>query len=136
MDELVKRLREADEKSMCGECGLNLHTGATKKGVLFAEAADAIEELATNYDAATDIMKHQTEYIEELEAKLPRWIPATKRLPSDFVSVQAHIVGAEPLPTVREAYVIGGKWFFPALKEFLPVDMWKRFDEPPKEDKP
>lgn len=44
-DELVKRLREADEKSMCGECGLNLHTGATKKGVLFAEAADAIEEL-------------------------------------------------------------------------------------------
>ena len=44
--ELVKRLRDADEKSMCGECGLNLHTGATKKGVLFAQAADAIEELA------------------------------------------------------------------------------------------
>ena len=45
-DELVKRLREADVKSMCGECGLNLHTGATKKGVLFAEAADAIERLS------------------------------------------------------------------------------------------
>lgn len=63
-----------------------------------------------------------------------RWIPVTERLPSDFVSVQAHIVGAGPLPTVREAYVIGGKWFFPALKEFLPVDMWRRFDEPPKEE--
>lgn len=45
-EELVKRLREAKEKSMCGECGLNLHTGAAKKGVLFAEAADAIEELS------------------------------------------------------------------------------------------
>ncbi len=44
-DELVKRLREAAEKSMCGDCGLNLHTGATKKGVLFDEAADAIEKL-------------------------------------------------------------------------------------------
>lgn len=51
MDELIKRLREADEKSMCGECGLNLHSGATKKGVLFAEAADAIEELNKYADA-------------------------------------------------------------------------------------
>lgn len=56
-DELVKRLREATEKSVCGECGLNLCTGATKKGVLFAEAADALLK------------------------SLPRWIPVTERLP-------------------------------------------------------
>ena len=59
-NELVKRLREADEKSMCGECGLNLHSGATKKGVLFAEAADAIEELqnrADYYQAQADMLR-------------------------------------------------------------------------------
>jgi len=43
--EKVMELREAAEKSMCGECGLNLAKGSTKKGILFSEAADAIEEL-------------------------------------------------------------------------------------------
>ena len=62
------------------------------------------------------------------------WVPVSVGLPPDFVSVQAHIVGAEPFPSVREAYVIGDKWFFPALKEFLPVDKWKEFEEPPKEE--
>lgn len=40
-DELVKRLREACELSACGECGYK----GDKKGPLFKEAADAIEEL-------------------------------------------------------------------------------------------
>ena len=43
--EKVMELREAAEKSMCGECGLNLAKGSTKKGILFSDAADAIEEL-------------------------------------------------------------------------------------------
>lgn len=63
-DELIKRLREANEKSMCGECGLNLHTGATKKGVLFAEAADVIEELSMKLrgdEAAIAGMKREIE---------------------------------------------------------------------------
>ena len=63
-DELVKQLREADEKSMCGECGLNLHTGATKKGVLFAEAADAIEELTGFVQEAE---RDRDEYRERLD---------------------------------------------------------------------
>ena len=57
-DERIKSLSEADEKSMCGECGLNLHSGATKKGVLFAQAADAIEDLSK-----------------------PKWISVEERLP-------------------------------------------------------
>jgi hypothetical protein len=73
-DELVKRLREADEKSMCGECGLNLHTGATKKGVLFAEAADAIEELSR---LNAEITRREL----KLRMEKPRWIPVEERLP-------------------------------------------------------
>lgn len=60
--ELIERLREADEKSMCGECGLNLNSRSTKKGVLFADAADAIEEL---------------------QAQMPRWISVGERLPEE-----------------------------------------------------
>ncbi len=54
--ELVKSLREADEISMCGECGYK----GDKKGMLFAKAADAIEELSK-----------------------PRWISVKERLPEE-----------------------------------------------------
>ena len=77
-DELVKRLREADEKSMCGECGLNLHTGATKKGVLFAEAADAIETLCEIVATAHGELAN---VIQSYEESKPRWIPVTERFP-------------------------------------------------------
>ena len=87
-DELVKRLREADEKSMCGECGLNLHTGATKKGVLFAEAADAIEELSKDLERSKDWEtfweKEANEALKKFQttvASIPRWIPVEERLP-------------------------------------------------------
>lgn len=82
--------------------------------------------------ALNETLDEAADAIEELQK--PKWIPVTERLPNDFISVQAHIVGAEPFPTVREAYVIGGKWFFPALNEFLPVDKWAMFSEPPKEE--
>lgn len=74
-DELVKRLREADEKSMCGECGLNLHTGATKKGVLFAEAADAIEELTRENESLAKSVNDASAILRR------RWIPVTERFP-------------------------------------------------------
>ena len=79
-DELVKRLREADEKSMCGECGLNFHTGATKKGVLFAEAADAIEELRRSEAVALEYGVDEHNKRLNLERRY-RWIPVTERLP-------------------------------------------------------
>ena len=119
-DELIKRLRE--------KAGAFDYDGRPDIACDYEQAADAIEELIAKLNHADDQIERLVEAAEER-----RWIPVTERLPSDFVSVQAHIVGADPLPTVREAYVIGGKWFFPALKEFLPVDMWKRFDDPPKD---
>lgn len=118
-DELIKRLREPCQYENC---------------ILCQQAADAIEELSKKIDEwREEACKWNSEYYNLLD-NMPCWIPVTEDTPSDFVSVQAHIVGAEPFPTVREAYVIGGKWFFPALKEFLPVDVWKWFDEPPKEE--
>lgn len=98
---------------------------------LAEQAADAIEELSKLVDES--IPKDDAEIIIAEVAK-PRWIPVTERLPSDFVSVQAHMTDAGNFPPVREAYVVNKNWFFPALKEFHPVDMWKRFDEPPKEE--
>lgn len=78
--ELVKRLREADVKSMCGECGLNLHTGATKKGVLFAEAADAIAELS---EYANTIMRLKSEgwYLQQTKNDDSYAAAATMPLP-------------------------------------------------------
>ena len=91
------------------------------------EAADAIEELSKQFD-------DMNEANIALYGALPKWIPVTEDTPSDFVSVQAHMTDAGQFPSVREAYTVDGLWFFPALKEFHPVDAWKRFDEPPKEE--
>ena len=96
---------------------------------IIGEAADAIEELIAKLNHADDQIERLVEAAEER-----RWIPVTERLPSDFVSVQAHMTDAGNFPPVREAYVVNKNWFFPALKEFHPVDMWRRFDEPPKEE--
>lgn len=90
-------------------------------------AADAIENLS----------KAQEQWIEQerkvLLQSIHRWIPVEERLPDEFVSVQAHMTDAGPFPSVREAYLAGGKWFFPALTEYHPVDKWAYFREPPKE---
>ena len=100
-DELIAELRqhhcdakEDDTQEVCEECAYDVIIAdkSVPSGIasvcvcgLMNRAADAIEELATNYDAATDIMKHQTEYIEELSK--PRWIPVTERLPDTSHSV-------------------------------------------------
>ena len=60
-DELVKQLRD--------KAGAFDYDGRPDIACDYEQAADAIEEIATNYDAATDIMKHQTEYIEELSRR-------------------------------------------------------------------
>jgi len=95
----------------------------------YAEAADAIEKLNRLHEAQRQNLIALMNEEPEME-----WIPVTEDTPSDFVSVQAHMTDAGQFPSVREAYTVDGLWFFPALKEFHPVDAWKRFDEPPKEE--
>ena len=153
-DELVKRLRNCStEAAPCKTCGMT--EDGSCSDTLMKQAADAIEKLtayvALYKDGGETAMKVANDYkarIEELQAqlmysndvakaiaeKVPKWIPVDERLPSDFVSVQAHMTDAGNFPPVREAYVVNKNWFFPALKEFHPVNMWKRFDEPPEEE--
>lgn len=70
-DELINRLRDCTAEQ-------------NGEKTLWCQAADAIEELsilAENGETAYDIMVRQTSYIEELQKKIPRWIPVTERLP-------------------------------------------------------
>lgn len=130
-DELVKRLRNCSTQAApCKTCDMT--EDGSCSDTLMKQAADAIEELSEDNTALNGTVTNLLEQIKELSK--PRWIPVTERLPSDFVSVQAHMTDAGNFPPVREAYVVNGHWFFPALKEFHPVDMWRRFDEPPKEE--
>lgn len=119
--ELVKRLREADVKSMCGECGLNLHTGATKKGVLFAEAADAIAELSK-----------------------PRWIPVTEGLPKTRASIlgkkSSKVIVAfrfdDGTQGTDTAHTLNGEWVFEDHITVVErtITHWQPLPEPPKEE--
>lgn len=59
-----------------------------------------------------------------------KWTPTAKRMPDEFVSVLGHMTDAGEFPAVRECYLVGTEFFFPALTEFHPVDKWM---EMPKE---
>ena len=127
-DELVKRLREADEKSMCGECGLNLHTGATKKGVLFAEAADAIEKLS---NAGSIYGKAWTlGYDAGRDENRPRWIPVSERLPE----IRKVVLITDGID-VGTGWMNQGRWntSFADIQRDA-VTHWMPLPQPPKEE--
>jgi len=84
-EELVKNLRE-NVKDGCSDC--------TETAPLILQAADAIEELqqiANHYEeeskgwwlAACDAKEER----ERLKEQIPRWIPATERLPEQWKRV-------------------------------------------------
>ena len=60
------------------------------------------------------------------------WVSVKDRLPKDYISVIGHMTNADPFPSVRECYYIGKGFYFPALKDFEPVDYWQEMPEPPK----
>ena len=95
-DHLVKALRYCSAVGMCDDC--RLKTIQKEFGAPFCddklkqEAADAIEQ--------------QAEKIEELEAKIPRWIPCSERLPEvegKYIVCTAH----DSVTTVRFDPVCG-----------------------------
>lgn len=97
-----------------------------------------VKDLRENHDKYFARDMEAADAIEKLQRfvetnKTSHWIPVEDHLPEEFVSVQAHMTDAGPFPSVREGYLAGGRWFFPALDEFHPVDRWRAFDEPPKE---
>lgn len=60
------------------------------------------------------------------------WISVEERLPKEFVSVLGYMTDAEGFPPVRECYMVGRVFFFPALRDVRPVSHWMPLPEAPK----
>ena len=60
------------------------------------------------------------------------WISVEDRRPKEFVSVLGYMTDAGEFPPVRECYMVGRVFFFPALRDIHPVSHWMPFPEPPK----
>ena len=64
--------------------------------------------------------------------KCNSWISVEERLPEQFVSVLGYMTDAGDFPSVRECYVVGRAFFFPALRDAHPVSHWMPLPEPPE----
>lgn len=63
--------------------------------------------------------------------RIPKWIKTADKLPEPFTSVLGHMTDAGDFPSVRECYTLGGSsFFFPAIDDVHPVDMWARMPTP------
>ena len=60
------------------------------------------------------------------------WVPVDERLPQNFVSVLGYMTDAGEFPPVRECYIVGNTFFFPALDDVHPVSHWCEMPQPPK----
>lgn len=98
------------------------------------ELIEYIRCLENNYNVAVSFNENQAKYIESLGV-LPVWIPVTKCLPQEFVSVLVCIPAERPLPMVKEAYLANGSW---ATKMWIyradEISHWMPLPEPPKEE--
>ena len=74
-DEIVKALRACGRRS-CGDCP-------------YCKRLDCD---TMSFDAA-ELIEQQAARIAELEAKVPRWIPVTERLPENGVPVLVNYIG-------------------------------------------
>ena len=82
-----------------------------------------------NFDFSLELWKAcEAGYAAGLKDAM-KWISVKDELPDEFVSVLAHMTDAEEFPVVREAYVVCGRFFFPALRENHPVDYWMEMPE-------
>lgn len=58
-----------------------------------------------------------------------KWIPVTERLPDEYVSVLGHMTDTDGFPSVRECFLTGNEFWFPALLTTWPVDRWAELPE-------
>lgn len=123
MDELVKRLREAEQYVPC----IISREDA-------GQAADAIEELQTDKAALNGTVTNLLEQIKDLGKH--RWIPVTERLPEEGVSVQVcfHSQGGKA-QAVSERFVDNrNQSYWSGLCGMKPTH-WMPLPEPPEEER-
>ena len=81
--------------------------------------------------SACDALKY-AERAVEAGYKKQEWISVEERLPNEFVSVLGYMMDAGDFPPVRECYLVGRAFFFPALNDKHPVSQWMPLPEVPK----
>lgn len=90
------------------------------------------EQIATDHHCGTP---SPTMYAKDLYWRGYRkqeWVSVEDKLPKEFVSVLGHMESEEPFPTVRECYMVGRVFFFPALKDTRKITHWMPMPEFPK----
>lgn len=141
-DEITRALRICGNSRKCAECPLR-------------DAEFCLHIMTT---CATDLIEQQAARIAELEAKVPRWIPVTERLPEAnegnlsgiamvLVTVQPYFLTDEPATpyATSAAYDIEQRIFdvgglgainavpFESDKPRLTITHWMPLPEAPKE---
>lgn len=117
--ELVKKLRNKYRAYMA--------TDNEKPGMLFRDAADAIESLL-------EIIEDAELELGLLKGSLPKWIPVTERLPEE--KDRYLTVSIEPWfgTTVVDIMRWSGVWMYDGRQTEATVTHWMPLQEPPKEE--
>ena len=84
----------------------------------------AHEDYYEHFDPDKPCLEAVAERLIANGVTVQQWIPVEDGKPKEFVSVIGHMTDAGDFPAVRECYLIGESFFFPALREVHPVDKW------------
>lgn len=149
-EQLVKALRYCSAVGMCDDCWLT--TIQKEFGAPFCD--DKLKQ------EAADLIEQQAARIAELEAKVPRWIPVTERLPEakegNWSGIARVLVTVQPYCFLTDepatpyatsaAYDIEQRIFdvgglgainavpFESDKPRLTITHWVPYPKPPKEE--
>lgn len=98
------------------------------------KVSDYIARKIQAIDMALAALREQELKGVEIDTVKNEWISVEERLPAEFVSVLGYMTDAGEFPPVRECYLVGGVFFFPALRDRHPVTHWMPLPSPPKEE--
>lgn len=111
-EEIKKALEHCIKNAPCGECPM------------WPECQEATPE-APGFEP---LLKYALAYIQQLEAKVHRWISVEERLPKEFETV---IIWRSDCHQACIGWLIGGHWSVP---KGVQVTHWMRMPEAPEED--
>lgn len=125
---LIKAVRHcAKTVNHCENCPGRDECEKKLDNVCLLAAADLIENLTSEVRALSLANAALRDYRADL-----RWVPATEKLPTPFVSVLGYAPSDAPLPTVHECYIDnGGAWhglaFYgnPKITHWMPMPVFE-----------
>ena len=72
-------------------------------------------------------------YIQQLESRVPRWIPVEERLPEEGKNVLIFVKCMNNWWHIEVDWRIGGCWFNNAETDWNKITHWMEMPEPPEE---